>query len=155
MDNSIQINIFAIENDINMKEEFKEKTYGELKRMESQFQDEYKKKMDECAKKNMGFQEFADEAKTIKENLYFIKKYLHLKADPVLEFGKEWKGVRYEMDEFKSRVMDGTFTDEDGVGYYATIDSKSDVEISPSDVLEGIVREDFSHVIWFENIKQR
>ena len=144
-----------MENDINMKEEFKEKTYAELKRMETQFQYEFRKKMDECLKKNMGFQEFADEAKTIKENLYFIKKYLHLKADPVLEFGKEWKGIRYEMGEFKSMVMNGTFTDEDGVGYYATIDSKSDVEIKPSDVLEGLVREDFSHVIWFENVKER
>ena len=154
MDNSIQIHIFAMENGISIMEEFKEKTYAELKRMEAQFQDEYRKKMDECAKKNMGFQEFADEAKTIKENLYFIKKYLHLNADPVLEFGKEWKGIRYEIGEFKSMVMNGTFTDEDGVGYYATIDSKSDVEISPSDVLEGIVREDFSHVIWFEKNKK-
>ena len=39
--------------------------------------------------------------------------------------------------------------DSDGYGYYATESAKSDVHIMPSDVIENIIRDDFSHVIWF------
>ena len=57
--------------------------------------------------------------------------------------------VNASIEEFKKLVMDGALTDTDGSGLYATETSTSDVEIVPSDVEENLIREDFSHVMWF------
>ena len=83
------------------------------------------------------------------EGLYFIDKHKRLRQDPIVEYGKEWKGDTYTLEEFKKMAKSKILTDEDGYGYYATESAKSDVEIYPSDVLENLIREDFSHVIWF------
>lgn len=131
-------------------ENLRDKEYKELLKLKAKYDRKYSEKMNECAKRGLPYEDFQKEANGIKEALYFIDKYMRLKADPVVEYGKEWKGRRYEMDEFKSKSIDGSITDEDGKGYYATIDSKSDIEIRPSDVAEGIIRDDFTHVIWFE-----
>ena len=58
------------------------------------------------------------------------------------------------IDEFKRRVMDGLLTDEDGEGWYATDNAKSDVRVIPSDASEDLMRTDFTHVLWFEFDKE-
>ena len=39
--------------------------------------------------------------------------------------------------------------DTDGVGYYATDKEVSNIEASPNAFRQGIIREDFTHVCWY------
>ena len=128
--------------------DYSKKTYDELVKEESRLDDEYEKISDECAKEGLSYQEFSIKAKPVKEKLYFISKYLRLKKTPSVEYGKEWKGDLYELETFISRVRNGGFIDDDGWGYYATETTKSDIEVYPSDIKEGLYRNDFTHVIW-------
>ena len=121
----------------------------ELLREEEKLEERYTEIEDECLKEGATFAEFQKRAKKEKEGLYFIDKYKRLLQDPIVEYGKEWKGDTYTMDEFKEMAKQKMLVDSDGYGYYAAGSAKSDVEIYPSDVLENIIREDFSHVIWF------
>ncbi len=41
------------------------------------------------------------------------------------------------------------FTDYDGFGYYATKDKESDITVYPSDIMSGVYRKDFTHVVWY------
>ena len=74
---------------------------------------------------------------------------MRLKKDATVEFGKNWDGDTYTLDEFISRVNGGAFIDDDGYGYYATDNGKSDITVYPSDIKENIYRNDFTHIIWF------
>ena len=53
------------------------------------------------------------------------------------------------INEFKSNCRHGTFMDSDGVGYYATDKEVSNIEASPSAFVKGIIREDFTHICWY------
>lgn len=53
------------------------------------------------------------------------------------------------LEDFVEACDCGGFIDYDGYGYYATADKQSDVVISPSDVSLELVREDFTHVKWY------
>ena len=53
------------------------------------------------------------------------------------------------INEFKSNCRCGTFMDSDGVGYYATDKEVSNIEASPSVFVKGIIREDFTHICWY------
>ena len=53
------------------------------------------------------------------------------------------------INEFKSNCRYGTFMDSDGVGYYATDKEVSNIEVSPNAFRHGIIREDFTHICWY------
>ena len=53
------------------------------------------------------------------------------------------------INEFKSNCRYGAFMDSDGVGYYATDKEVSNIEASPSAFVKGIIREDFTHICWY------
>ena len=53
------------------------------------------------------------------------------------------------INEFKSHCIYGVFMDSDGVGYYATDKEVSNIEVYPSAFVKGIIREDFTHVCWY------
>ena len=53
------------------------------------------------------------------------------------------------INEFKSNCRYGIFMDSDGVGYYATDKEVSNIEASPSAFVKGIIREDFTHICWY------
>lgn len=129
--------------------DYKKATLQELLKEEEKISKRYEEIEEECLKDRLGFNEFQERAKKEKEALYFIDKYKRLRQDPIVEYGKEWKGDLYTIDEFKSAVKHRLFVDSDGIGYYATETSKSDVEVLPSDFEENIIREDFSHIMWF------
>ena len=131
--------------------QFENLSYRELKNECKKLQEEYDDLMDESLKKGDSFEDFFNIAKPIKEKLYFCGKYKRLKQDPTVEFGKEWKGSIFTLEKFINLVNDGMFIDEDGVGYYATETGKSDIMIFPSDILEGLYRKDFTHIIWFNS----
>lgn len=53
------------------------------------------------------------------------------------------------INEFKSNCRYGAFMDTDGVGYYATDKEVSNIEVSPNVFRYGVIREDFTHVCWY------
>ena len=53
------------------------------------------------------------------------------------------------INEFKSYCKCGGIMDSDGFGYYATDKEVSNIEASPSAFVKGIIREDFTHVCWY------
>ena len=53
------------------------------------------------------------------------------------------------INEFKSNCIYGAFMDTDGVGYYATDKEVSNIEASPRAFVKGIIREDFTHICWY------
>ncbi len=123
--------------------------YDELLREEEKLKEKMNDIEDQCLKEGLSFSEFEKKAKKEAEGLYFIDKYKRLRAQPTIEYGKEWRGDYYTIENFKKMVQDGMLVDYDGYGYYATVNSKSDIPILPSDVTENIIRDDFTHVIWF------
>lgn len=129
--------------------DYSKKTYEELLREDDKLSKEYEELSDTCAKEGLSYMEFSEKAKPVKEKLYFISKYIRLKKSPSVEYGKEWKGDFYTLDRFISIVKNSGFIDDDGFGYYATENSKSDIMIYPSDIKENIYRNDFTHIIWF------
>ena len=56
-----------------------------------------------------------------------------------------------EIDTFIEWVEDGYIIDYDGYGYYATDEMMSNVEVHPSDALDGTLEHDkiFTHIVWF------
>lgn len=129
--------------------DYKDMTTDKLLKEEERNRKKYNEIEDECAKNGVSWEEFSERAKKEREALYLIDKYKRLRQDAIVEFGKEWKGDTYTIEEFKEMVKNKAITDEDGIGYYATESSKSDVKVMPSDFDENLIREDFSHVIWF------
>ena len=128
---------------------YENKAYEELLREEERLKEKYAEISDTCAQEGLSFSEFKEKVKSIKEKLYFIGKYKRLKRTPTIEYGKEWDGDLLTIEEFKNGVEGGFFTDDDGYGYYATETTKSDIYVYPSDFTEGIYRDDFTHIIWF------
>ena len=53
------------------------------------------------------------------------------------------------INEFKSHCISGCIMDSDGFGYYATDKEVSNIEASPRAFVKGIIREDFTHVCWY------
>lgn len=128
---------------------YENKTYEELLREEERLDERYSEISDACAQEGLTFLEFREKVKPVKEKLYFISKYKRLKQTPTIEYGKEWKGDLFTLEEFKNEVEGGLFIDDDGYGYYATETTKSDIYVYPSDFTENIYRDDFTHIIWF------
>jgi len=48
-----------------------------------------------------------------------------------------------------SNCRSGGFIDYDGFGHYATLTEESSIMVYPSDVKAGKIRNDFTHVIWY------
>ena len=128
---------------------FEGKTYSELIKIEKKLQKQYNEIQADALKEGLSYDDFCDKAHDVKQDLYFIDKYKRKTQVPSLVYDKEWQGDTYTLDEFKTKCYSEELTDLDGYGYYGTYNSKSDVKIVPSDILEEIYREDFTHIIWF------
>ncbi len=128
---------------------YSEKTYEELLKEEQKLEKEYSDIETQSLKDNLSFSDFCEKAHDVKEKLFFVDKYIRLKKEPEITYGKEWNGEFMDFDDFKRKSISGYITDEEGIGYYATESSKSDIEVKPSDVELNLFREDFPYVIWF------
>lgn len=53
------------------------------------------------------------------------------------------------IEDFKTYCKSGGFIDYDGSGNYATATQESNISIYPSDIEEGVYRNDFTHVMWY------
>jgi hypothetical protein len=59
-------------------------------------------------------------------------KSLEIKMEPLSDFGDHMF-----LDEFIEDCKCGGFIDYDGFGYYATADQETDIEVVPSEIMEG------------------
>jgi len=125
-------------------------TYSDYKKEFEKLNKELLLQEDECAKNGLSFDEMFEKTKDIRIQLFKISQEMRLVQEPTMVFDKQWNGEYYTLEEFVRTCEMNGFTDEDGCGYYATENGKSNIPIYPSDVLDDKVRNDFSHVIWFE-----
>ena len=132
--------------------EFENKSYNDLKLLLSSYHNDYKEMIDECAKEGLSYNEFCVKAKTLKEQIYLIEKHIKVKEEPTIEYGKEWKGKLLTLENFIEKAKNLELKDVDGIGYYATETTKSNIIVCPSDILENIYRTDFTHILWLNNV---
>jgi hypothetical protein len=58
-------------------------------------------------------------------------------------------GDHMTLEEFTKSVQGGCFIDWDGSGYYATATEMSHIPARPSEIIEGSINKEFTHVVWF------
>ena len=81
--------------------------------------------------------------------LYSVKE---LKKTPEMRpFSDLDRKCLMTINEFKSYCKCGGIMDSDGFGYYATDKEVSNIEASPNAFRQGIIREDFTHVCWYNS----
>lgn len=109
---------------------------------------------DSCAKEGLEYEKFCEKAKQMKEDLYFIEKYIRFNehSPEIVKLTDEEKGAGklIKMDDFIKLAKKKVINDFSGIGRYATVNIISTINILPSDILEDIYRKDFTHVIWRE-----
>jgi hypothetical protein len=130
--------------------DYSKQSIEDLEKAQKKLDKVYNDKLNECCSKGMSWEDFMEEAKSEKEELYFISKYIRLKKEPTISFDTERGGEEFTLEEFKKIcTTSNMFTDSDGFGVYATEKGVSDIEVIPSDFVEGIYRTDFSHILWY------
>ena len=67
---------------------------------------------------------------------------------PVLSDLSDYGDVM-SLEDFKANVECGGFIDYDGFGHYVKDGKESNIDIYPSDVRHGSIRDDFDTIIWF------
>ena len=127
-------------------EEYNNFTLDELKSKKSELERAYNDKENECLKNGLSWDAACEKLKPIAIELYFIDKYMRVKKDPSMAFGRKWKGSLITIEKFQEMAKNGQINDSDNLGYYATEKGQSDIEIYPSDVEAGIMRDDFYYV---------
>ena len=130
---------------------FEKKTFNELISERDRLEEKYSQIETDCLKDNLSFAEFCNKAHDVKDKLIVVDKFIRMKEDPIMTYGKEWSGTLYEINKFKEMCDEEhkLLTDEDGFGYYATENAKSNIMVKPSDFVYDLVRNDFTHVLWF------
>lgn len=105
-------------------------------------------KVDELWDSATNCKDFINRTKELRLEIGGIKSRMQLIKVPKLSPIRSY-GDKMTIREFVECCKEGLFIDYDGVGYYATDDQESDIFILPSHVSMGMVRTDFTHVIWF------
>lgn len=125
-----------------------EKTYKELVKENEELEKELDSLEDSCAKKGMSWDDMLLETKDLRIKITQNDRKIRQIQNPTLQFGKKWNGELMTLEKFIASVNSGVFTDNDGLGRYATEVGVSDIYIYPSDILDNVYRKDFSHVLW-------
>jgi len=71
-------------------------------------------------------------------------KTMSVKLSPLPDYGD-----LMTLKEFIESCKDGMFIDYDGVGHYATETEMTDIEVYPSDITNGDIQYEWTHVCWF------
>ena len=79
--------------------------------------------------------------------LYAVKAWK--KTPEMRPFNDLDKKCLMTINKFKSHCKCGGIMNSDGVGYYVTDKEVSNIAASPSAFVKGIIREDFTHVCWY------
>lgn len=122
--------------------------YKELIKENEKLSEQLAQKEDECAKEGLSWDEMFEKTKDLRIKITLNDRNARLIQDPVMQFGKNWNGEFIPIEKFVKMCEDGLFTDNDGIGRYATETGVSDVYIYPSDILDNLYRKDFSRVLW-------
>lgn len=86
----------------------------------------------------------------VKEHNKLWREYKLIKDYTLRDFSSLDKECLMPFNEFAKYCKIGPmFIDSDGSGYYATSTQVSDIGISPSDIVAGVYRKDFTHVCWY------
>lgn len=128
---------------------YKNYTYEELNDRYLVISEKRDSLMDECAKSGLPFNEYVEKAKELTEEIFLIRREMRLKEIPTMEYGKTWNGDIFTIEKFLNLCKTHQIVDDDGVGYYATENAKSNVIACPLDFEDDEYRKDFTHVIWF------
>lgn len=95
-----------------------------------------------------GFDEYQEAFRDIDHASSIISCEQRHRQKPTMEPHSDY-GDLMTIKEFIGACKAGGFIDSDGFGNYATKDEESDISIYPSDVMKGKIREDFTHVHWY------
>ena len=76
--------------------DYKKASTEELLREEEKLRARYDEIEEQCLKEGLPFSEFEKRAKEPAEGLYLISKHKRLRQDPIVEYGKEWKGSEHK-----------------------------------------------------------
>ena len=124
------------------------KKYKEYKKELDSIKEELIREEDKCAADGLSYDEMIDKTRELRTKAAELDMNMRLIQSPTLQFGKNWNGDLMTIEEFINRCKNDLFTDNDGLGRYATETGVSDIYIYPSDVLSDMYRKDFSHVLW-------
>ena len=67
----------------------------------------------------------------------------------LLPFDEEDQEGFMPLEEFIQSCKYGTFVDDDGSGVYATTEGKTNLDAAPSDIVDGCINYDYTHVVWY------
>lgn len=124
-------------------------TYEEIKSKMDNLLRERDSIMNDCAKKDLKFDDFMEKARDVSEELYYVTKAIRVVQSPIMEYGKTWKGETITIENFIEKCKNGVYTDDNCEAYYATDNAKSDIRVFPSDFDTDYYRNDFTHIIVF------
>lgn len=130
------------------------KQYKEYIKENEKLSKQLAEKENECAKNGMSWDDMFKETLDIRIKITENDRQARLIQSPTMTFGKKWAGDLMSIERFIEDSKKETITDNDGYGKYATETGVSDIYIYPSDILEDKYRTDFSHVIWFNKVKE-
>lgn len=126
------------------------KKYNELLDKYGEKQAEIKQIEEKCIQEELPYEEMVKKTLDLRKELTLIDRNIRLLKEPIVEMGKKWQGHFILFDDFISLSLSGDMTDKDGYGLYATQTSVSNIPVYPSDIVNGIYRDDFTCVLWFE-----
>lgn len=95
------------------------------------------------------FKEFAAHMKDVWNEAEKVSQEIRLIRPYSLSALSEKNGHIFVLSDFIRMCRDRSFIDYDGHGRYVKYQQISDIMIYPSDVIAGKVRNDFTHIMWF------
>ena len=98
--------------------------------------------------KNLSWEEYSKAREPETSEIHRLFKELRLIKKPVYSKISDFGDIM-TLEHFKENVECGGFIDYDGYGHYVKDGKESNIEIYPSDVKAGKVRENFDTIVWF------
>tara|TARA_R110000796_G_scaffold88978_2_gene192355 strand:+ start:2493 stop:2870 length:378 start_codon:yes stop_codon:yes gene_type:complete len=95
------------------------------------------------------YNEFEDACDVWRELLEDNRRKITLISPYELDDLDKTSGDYMPFAEFADCCENGGFIDYDGFGNYATDKKVSNLTIYPSDIMVGVCRKDFTHVLWY------
>jgi len=129
-----------------------ETRYTTLERKYIETVKNYNVMWNDCAYRGVPYDEMAVQTEGIRKELMELSQEMRLIKEPRITYRKKNDksvGNRYKFSDFIDMCRDGVLIDDDGFGLYASSKGVSDIEVYPSDIIQGRHRNDFSHVIWY------
>lgn len=127
-----------------------DKSKQELESKMKDIQREISNIFDECILSNLPYNEYFGKTESLRTELNKLnQQYVKLTKPTMYPMNDLDRECRRLFEDFKKSCESGFFISDDGFGYYATYDEKSDIEAIPEDIAEGYGRTDFDYVVWY------